>query len=393
MLTRLRSRIGQVIFFSVILLPLLSGACRKVAIRPAIDENLELRNWPQFGLTPERTNFTATRVAPPLKNVWIYKTSSAVSPTMLAVNGALIFTTLDGRFEILDIATGERRGRGKCEGQYEAAAAYRRGFLFFASRYGQETLVKYDLLSGKPLWKIDAGDIASEPLIAGDAVYVAALYHRIEKYDFESGERIWSFKSEDQHRSSPALKDDVLVAGCDNGVIYALNAQTGKLTWKVETGASVVATPVISAGKVFVGSNDSTFYALQLADGAAAWTFLAQTPIFQSAASDGRNVLFGASDGQFYCLDAETGRERWRFRAGSAIGTAPLIADDLVYFGSLDRRYYCLDLESGALLWSFETRGRVRTAPIIWENYILGASEDRFVYAFAPADSLAGLAL
>lgn len=384
--SRLRSKRRLVNCIVLILFLVSSWTCRKVAVRPSPDDG---KTWPQFGGRPDRANVSPFTIHPPLNNLWIYKTSSALTSTMLAVDGALYFTTLDGRYEILEIATGKRLARGKCEGQYEAAIAYRSGYLLFASRYGENTLAKYDLARGKFAWKIDAGDIASEPLLA-DGVYVSAIYDHVDKYDFESGEKIWTFKTGEQIRSSPALKDRVLVFGCDDGAVYALNSQNGKLLWKMETGASVSATPIMSGERIFIGSADSTFYALRLTDGAPAWKFSAMTPIYQSAASDGRRVLFGASDGQFYCLSAESGDELWRFRAGSSISTAPLVVGETVYFGSLDRRYYCLDLQSGALLWSFETKGRIRTAPVVWGNYLLGASEDRFVYAFAPMDSAAG---
>jgi outer membrane protein assembly factor BamB len=388
MLNLNRSRALRIVFSLVLIsLSLPIWTCRKVAVRHAVDEATRDSNWPLAGGNPARTSVSEFALQPPLNNIWTYKTSSAPSPTLLAVDGALIFTTLDGRFEVVDIATGERLGRGKCENQHEAACAYRNGYLIFASRYGDNSLSKYDLNRGKYSWKIDAGDIASEPLITPDAIYVSAMYDHIDKYEFESGERIWTFKTDDQHRSSPSLGGDVVVAGCDNGVIYALAARTGKLSWKIETGASVVATPVIFENKVMVGSNDSTFYALNLADGVTLWTFSASTPLFQTAATDGKLVLFGGSDGHFFCLNADDGKELWRFRAGSSVSTTPIIAGDAVYFGSLDRHYYGLSLESGALLWKFETRGRIRTSPIVWENYILGASEDRFVYAFSSLDS------
>ncbi len=393
-MTFLRCRSNHIAIHCVILLffSLLNWTCKKVSVKPSPDtlrNPAAVNNWTQFGGGPERVNARPFAVHPPLKNIWVYKASSAISSTMLAVDGVLYFTTLDGRFELLDIASGKRLGRGKCEGQHEAAFAYRNRYLFFAARYGENTLAKYDLFYGKYMWKINAGDIASEPLVTDDAVYVSAQYSHIDKYHFQSGEKIWTFKTEDQHHSSPALKDNVLVAGCDDGVIYALNSEDGKLKWKVETGASVFATPVLAGERVFVGSIDSTFYALNLSDGSTIWTFSSKNPIHQTAASDGQRILFGASDGQFYCLNADSGVELWRFHAQSAISTTPLIVDKVVYFGSLDRNYYCLDLESGALLWKFETKGRIRTSPIVWNNYIFGASEERFVYAFTPSDSTA----
>ncbi|MFQ6115739.1 MAG: PQQ-binding-like beta-propeller repeat protein [bacterium] len=347
-----------------------------------------MQNWYLFGGDVQRINYRENTLSPPLKLHWEFKASSAISPTLVAVNGILYFTTLDGRIYALDIQTGERIGKTKSEGGYEATCAYYQGNLIIASRYGELTLANYDLENGKYLWKIDAGDIASEPLVAEGAVFASALYSHIDKYDFGSGEKLWTFETDDQHRSSPALSKNVLVVGCDNGLIYALNANSGKLKWKYETGAGVFATPIIWDDTVFVGSLDSTFYALSLLDGSVVWTSVVKDAIVQSAATNGEKVVFGSSDGRVYCLDAKTGHELWSFQANSVVSTAPLISGTVVYFGSLDSRYYGLSLDTGKELWNFETKGRIRTAPIVCGDYLLGASEDRYIYAFVKSNNL-----
>ncbi|MFQ5770294.1 MAG: PQQ-binding-like beta-propeller repeat protein [bacterium] len=360
----------------------LSWSCRSLTIKHSLEKQSTNRNWILFGGEDRRINYRANTVAPPLKNVWIYKSTSAISPTLVVVNGVLYFATLDGRIEAVNIKTGKRIGRQKNEDNQEATCAFYKGNLIIASRYGHLTLANYNLENGKYLWKVDAGDIASEPLVADDGVYISALYNHIDKYDLNSGKKLWSFKTADQHRSSPALSKNILIVGCDNGTLYALNAETGTLEWQIQTDASIQATPIVWNHTIFVGSADSLFYAFNLSDGTIQWTFDAQRPLYQTAATDGKVVLFGASDGQFYCLNAETGKEIWRFRAKSVVSTAPVISGRVVYFGSLDRRYYCLNLEDGRELWSHETKGRIRTSPVVWGNYVFGASEDKFVYAF-----------
>lgn len=369
-------------FFVVIFSSYLGWHCTSNVVIPKNLNNSTAQNWYLFGGVPQRVNYHTDTLSPPLNLYWEYKASAAISPTLVAVDGILYFATLDGRIYALNIETGEKIGKNKSQGGYEATCAYYQGNLIIASRYGDLTLANYDLETGKYLWKIDAGDIASEPLATDGGVFASALYNHIDKYHFGTGEKLWTFKTDDQHRSSPALSKNVLVVGCDNGLIYALNANSGKLKWKYETGATVFATPIIWEDTVFVGSSDSTFYALNLSDGSVVWTFLAKDAISQSAATNGEKVVFGSNDGQVYCLDAQTGQELWVFRANSVVSTPPLISGTVVYFGSLDSRYYGLSLDTGQELWHYETKGRIRTAPVVWKNYLLGASEDRYIYAF-----------
>lgn len=346
------------------------------------------QNWTQFGGGPQRTHRYTATLRPPLKNIWVYKASSAVGPTLLVVDSLLYFATLDGKLELLDIRTGDKIAREKTQGAFTATCAFYENSLIIASRYGDETLALVDLTTGKHRWRVNAGDIAGEPLIAEGAIYVSALYKHIDKYDLNTGEKIWTFKTEGQLRSSPSLSNEIVVSGCDDGTLYALSAETGKLKWQFKTRASVFATPAISDDTVLVGSLDSLFYAIDLDRGDLIWTFHALRPIFQSAATDGKYVVFGTSGGLLYCLEVVNGREMWRFQAKSAISTAPLISGSVVYFGSLDKHYYCLDLQNGKELWRFETRGRIRTSPVVWGNYLFGASEDRYLYGFVQSDSL-----
>ena len=349
--------------------------------RPA--RQADLPNWTTYAGGPTRTSFRDDPIKPPLYNIWTYKATSAIGPTLIAVDGVVYFTTLDGRLDALDIATGDRRGRTKLPDNIEGTCTYADGYLFIALRFGDKTLRKYDVAKGDFVWRIDAGDIASEPLVTHDAIYVSALYRHIDRYDPLTGDKVWSYATKDQHRSSPALAGKTLVVGCDNGSVYALNADSGELKWKANAAGAVFATPVISEGKVFLGSVDSVFYALDIKTGVVDWQFKTQSPIYQTAAANGERVLVGGSDGHLYCFQVTTGEMLWTFDAASGVSTPALILGDVIYFGTLGKQYIGLDLETGEDLWHFSTRGRVRTAPVVWGDYILGASEDKFVYAFS----------
>jgi len=375
----------RVVTWCIVLMGLLVGmsSCRKsFKIKAADGTNGGVESWSQYGGLPQRINFRAHRLSPPLEQKWLYKASSAIEKSLLAVDGVVYLCTKDGRIEAVDIVTGRRVARKKAPETLSAACAYVGGYLVVATRYGEETLSLYDLRSGKKVWHVDAGDVETEPLVTPDAVYIAALYNHIDKYELETGEKIWNFSTEAQLHSSPAMRDDIVVVGSDDGTVYGLNAEKGNLIWKMKTGAVIYATPVIFGNTVFVASTDSVFYALNLTNGDLRWQFHAGHPLYQSAATDGWRVMFGASDGYFYCLDAHTGDVQWRFRAGSVISTSALLTEQHVYFGSLDHHYYGLDARTGEEVWRFETKGRVRTAPIMWDHYLIGASEDRFLYIF-----------
>lgn len=361
-------------------------SCKKtLKVDPIYLTEISDEDWPLYGNSPERSNYSATSLSPPLKNLWTYKASSAISPVLVAANGIVYANTLDGRLDAIDIKTGNRIGQIKTNESIETSSAFFDGDLFIVSRFGTETLARMDLETARFLWRTSAGDIATEPLVDNSGVYVSAIYRHIDKYDLETGDQLWSYKTEDQLHSSPALSEKTVVVGSDDGTIYALNTQDGTLNWKMDTDGAIFSTPIIYDGQIFVGSLDSTFYAINLNDGTLSWKYKTNYPIFQTAAiSQGGDVFFGDSNGSFYSLRQDSGKLNWTFSAYSSISTSPLVAGEIVYFGSLDQKFYALSANDGKELWNFTAQGRIRTALVIWKDYLIGASEDKYIFCFKP---------
>ena len=149
----------------------------------------------------------------------------------------------------------------------------------------------------------------------------------------------WSFHTQGEVNSSPAIVNGVIYVGSNDGNLYAVDQQTGTQKWKFTTGARVTSSPAVVEGLVY----------------------------------------FGSFDGNFYCVDAVTGKLRWRFRnAGERryTGThlhgsvpegetmpdpfdvylsSPAVWGGAVYFGSGDGNIYALDAGSGSVKWKFKT--------------------------------------
>jgi outer membrane protein assembly factor BamB len=53
----------------------------------------------------------------------------------------------------------------------------------------------------------------------------------------------------------------MIIFGASDGVIYALDSQTGQLLWSYQTGRAVVSAPAACDDRVFIGSMDGHLYA------------------------------------------------------------------------------------------------------------------------------------
>ncbi|MDZ7292464.1 MAG: PQQ-binding-like beta-propeller repeat protein [candidate division KSB1 bacterium] len=341
------------------------------------------------GVSPERRSYLPSTLDVPLQEIARVKLSSAVSQHLCANRDFLLVPTLDGRLSAIDLKLFKVITRKKLPRASAGTIAVTRQTLVIAMRLGEATLLCYDLLEGRKLWEVDAGDIASEPLLADSLVYVAALYKHVDAYRLQDGTRRWQFRTEAQFHASPALSQGILVVASNDGKVYGLQALSGKKLWEFDCKEPVLATPAIHRNIVFIGTAGENVLVLKLQDGALLWKNKIGAKVMHAPAANDSLVIWGSNDGRVRAFDIENGTLRWVFRAGSVIGTSPLVADNLVFVGSLDHNLYALELRSGAVAWQQQLEGRVRTDPIVVGERLIVASEDRVVYIFGKATAAA----
>ena len=124
-----------------------------------------------------------------------------------------------------------------------------------------------------------------------------------------------------------------------DGMVVALDLETGRERWNFPTGGPVRFAPAIAKGRVCVGSDDGWLYCLDATDGHVLWK--------KRGRPDPRQVL---GNGQMI--------SRWPVRGG------PAIRDDVVYFAAgiwpSDGIYiHALDLETGRRIWTNDDSGGI----------------------------------
>ncbi len=357
----------------------LAVSCNKLVIRSSA--MLENAVWPQEGQNPQRTRYSPEQLSLPLDLQWIHSASSAVGPSLIAVRDFVLLGTLDGRIEGVKLETGEKVGHIKIRGNTESTCAFAGNSIIVARRLGKETLERYNLSTGRTLWKAKASKIFSEPLILDDRIVVAGVEGDLACYSMAEGIEIWRVSLGAQTHATPAFANDRIIIGDDEGTLHSVDV-SGKKVWEFETQKAITATAAISEGVIFVGSTDGVFYAINLEGGKEIWRFQTAGKIYNGAAVDQNHVVFGSTDHQIYCLEKGTGAKTWSFAATTVVSTSPLISGSTVYVGALDKNLYALSLTTGEKLWSYEAKGRIRTAPIVAQKRLLFASEDDKLYCF-----------
>lgn len=145
--------------------------------------------------------------------------------------------------------------------------------------------------------------------------------------------RLWEYVPKTAYTpSAPTAAGSLTFLSGSDGVIRALDVQTGKEAWIAFTGGDVRLPPTISGGKAIAGSGDGWVYALDASTGKQVWRFRAapverRIPIYGTLQSTwpaasgvivDQGVAYVAAglanyDGtHVYALDAETGKIRWQ---------------------------------------------------------------------------------
>lgn len=125
------------------------------------------------------------------------------------------------------------------------------------------------------------------------------------------------------------------------------NADVGRGT----AGAFVKLVPVVQLGRIYAASHDGVVMALDADTGKPIWEVDTDLPISAGVGISNELVLVGTDQGQVVALQAETGEEAWRAQLSSEILAIPQGAEGVVVVRSVDGRFTGLDINSGDPLW------------------------------------------
>lgn len=174
----------------------------------------------------------------------------------------------------------------------------------------------------------------------------------------------WQFETKGSVRSSPAVVDETVFVGSDDGHVYAVDAVTGDHRWQFETGGPITSSPAVFDGTVFVGSMDQHVYAIDSWNGHREWQFQTEGPV-RCSPTVGKDswgttydplespmVYVGSDDGRVYALDAISGEE-----AGSVSTGAPVVASPFAQLRFYYVEPYLVGVNVEGTLYLLELRG------------------------------------
>lgn len=228
------------------------------------------------------------------------------------------------------------------------------------------------------LWTFNMeAPIHSSPAIAGDYIYFVNENGILKAIDMETGEEEWDLDLETTTNSSPIVHKNRLYIGSEDGLI-AVNTNSHKIIWDYDCD-EVVSTPCYYDDIIYFGSDDGHLYGVN-EDGKVKFNKKLDGELRTSPIAVDHTIYIGSTNGKMYSIDTDKSKN-WEFTTGDEILSSPAYVNKTVIFGSNDGSIYCLNKSNGDVVWKEDLKNKVISSPTIDEHdnsVYIGSDEGNF---------------
>ncbi|WP_197488191.1 outer membrane protein assembly factor BamB [Bordetella ansorpii] len=269
------------------------------------------------------------------------------------------------------------------------------------TRYAPVPLTDYKPgISVNASWKASIGSgsgLGFVPTVVGDAIYAATPDGRVGKFDLLSGRSLWRVSADTPLSAGAASDGRVTVVATPVGQIIAFD-DTGKVKWKAQATSEVTVPPVVGDGVVVVRSGDYRVQAFDANTGDRLWSLqrpgpaLALRSAAQLVIAQGL-VITGLPGGKMMAINLASGNVQWEGTVATPKGAsdlerltdvvgAPALAGRLLCAVAYQGRAVCFDVSAGGRpLWSKDFSSS--TGLSVDDRYAYSSDQHSVVNAFA----------
>ncbi|MBI5093740.1 MAG: PQQ-binding-like beta-propeller repeat protein [Candidatus Hydrogenedentes bacterium] len=229
--------------------------------------------------------------APILGTVNLYAPKSSEEPARLYV-----IKQDDGALHCIDFNTGKPIWQGRAVARSDGSPAVGDGIVVYGSC--ASALHIFAAQEARLLTSIELGEdcqVAAGPALAGGDVYSGSRGGKFFRVNVGAGRIVWTNSdSKKEIFTTPAVGQDMVVFGSEDGGVYAVDRDSGRLKWRFDTHR-VPTSAVIASDKIAVGAG-GVFYLLKSDTGEKVWSYEVSDGIASPAIINGM-VVVGSEDG------------------------------------------------------------------------------------------------
>ncbi|MGC3946896.1 MAG: PQQ-binding-like beta-propeller repeat protein [Chryseolinea sp.] len=295
---------------------------------------------------------------------WSISTGGSITGAPVSAGSMIYFVSDDEHVYAADLNNGSVKWKFKMNAlkqsywewdYFTASPVFSDGAIWIGS--GDGALYCIDAMTGKQRWKFETtGRIRAAPAVTDRIVYTASNDGVVYAVEKSTGKLIWKFSTDgagyDSRKfgwdrnsiyAAPILTDSLMIIASRDGKTYAVNTYTHLQKWSVTYGPTWAMSTSFKDNTVYIGwSDNGLISAIDLQTGKERWKYKAGSMVYTKPLLVGQEVLFGSGDEKLYCLSSTDGSKRWEYRLGGAVYSSPVIDKDVVFVGSDDGYLYAI---------------------------------------------------
>lgn len=270
--------------------------------------------------------------------------------------------TTRGNLYAFNRDTGHRRWVHETMDAVESTPAVTRDCVYCGLADG--TVVAIDSTTGDVRW-----DVSVQAPLAGaltvtntpDGVLYVGHQSGLSAFDAVSGDELWTHDTDKEVVGSPAVSDDLVIAGSKYGAVFALEAETGDEVWTAPTDGVPVCGPTATTDRIYVADDDGTMIAMATDTGQSWFTYEIDAPFTATPTVVEDAAFVPAADGYLHVTDTTFGRRLlrgWLFaKRGIALDGiptgSPVVVGDRLCLSDSSGSLYAVDVTDPDFVWHY----------------------------------------
>jgi len=374
------------IYCNIILLLILIVIAGCAASKIIYDVKVDNNPYVMYGEVSSCNFFVPEEFSDSLNKKWEADINGSFPNSSVSIYSNLVFVNdLSGRVYCFNIDNGKKVGQLKLgNGVYTTPVLNMFEVIAVsAERKDNESTLQYYNYKKAELEKevTIEGRVISELIKIDDGIIFNTDKGIIYKYNFNAYQE-WKCETNEFTHSSPALKDNIIVFGNDNGEIIGVDAIKGKLLYRIKISKPFFASPSIIDKTILIGNDDGNLYVLDLSTGKTNWSFETGGRIIMTPACDGSNIYIGNLKGDFFSINIKSHQLNWKIKYDGAFNTTPLVSENLILQPGIDRNLLFINKENGEIVKTMLFDGRVKLTPVYFRNILFIGYDNGILEAY-----------
>jgi outer membrane protein assembly factor BamB len=241
-------------------------------------------------------------------------------------------------------------------------------------------------------WKYRSTSVPTDIVQLGSKVYFGSFQDKWSSVDLHTGGLNWSFstgapnKDCDMPKAPVTDKNRLFIVGLD-GVIYSLDASSGRVSWKRKLAAAPSTALALRDKTIYVGTNDQRIYRLNAETGTVISELATEAkPVGRlTFAADSLFVFLKNSServGYIVSVDSKLAGVRWKQKSSPDWASErPHLWKGLIVAGNCRGEVAAFRASDGTPQWKLNPKGCIRSIGSSGNTLFIGVQEGT-VYAF-----------